>query len=75
MSTAPPLCLFVDEQANPVAAMTPSAIPLHWQSDVKAGLDRDESLGVIEKVIVNDPFKCCSRMLVTPKTGDRLHTH
>ena len=68
MSTAPPLRLFVDKQASPIAAMNPSAIPLHWVQDVKAGLDRDERLGVIEKVPVNTPVKWCSRMVVTPKT-------
>ena len=68
METAPPLRLFVDEQASPIAAMTPSAIPIHWAEDVKAGLDRDERLGVIEKVPVNEPVRWCSRMLITPKT-------
>ena len=68
MASAPPLRLFVDKQATPVAAMKPSAIPLHWTDDVKAGLDRDEKLGVIEKVPVNVPVKWCSRMVVTPKS-------
>ena len=67
METAPPLRLFVDEQASPVAAMTPSAIPIHWAADVKAGLDRDERLGVIERVPVNEPVRWCSRMVITPK--------
>ena len=34
---------------------------------MKAGLDRDERLGVIEKVPVNDPVTWTSRMLVTEK--------
>ena len=68
MDSAPPLRLFVDEQATPVAALTPSKVPLHWAKDVKAGLDRDVQLGVIEQVPVNDPVKWCSRMVVTPKT-------
>ena len=49
--------------------MTPATIPLHWESDVKRGLDRDLALGVIEKVGVNVPVSWCSRMLITPKTN------
>ena len=67
MTSAPPLRLFVDNQASPVAALTPSTVPLHWEKDVKAGLDRDVRLGVIEPVPVNNPVKWCSRMVVTPK--------
>ena len=68
MTSAPSLRLFVDKQASPVAALTPSTIPLHWDSDVKAGLDRVVQLGVIEPVPVNTPVKWCSRMVITPKS-------
>ena len=34
---------------------------------MKEGLERDEKLGVVEKVPVNEPVVWCSRMLVTPK--------
>ena len=63
----PPLRLFVDPTATPVAISSPSAVPHHWVADVKAGLERDERLGVIEKVSVNDPIEWCSRMIITPK--------
>ena len=45
ISTAPPLRLFVDPHATPVAISTPGTVPAHWAADVKAGLDRDERLG------------------------------
>ena len=67
MENSPPLRLFVDPVASPYAVTSPAKIPLHWDQQVKAGLDRDVSLGVIEKVPVNEPVKWCSRMLVTPK--------
>ena len=67
MAGSPPLRLFVDPEASPTAIATPAKIPLHWDKQVKDGLDRDEALGVIEKVPVNEPVKWCSRMLVTPK--------
>ena len=67
MKDSPPLRLFVDENAKPVAAHSPAAIPIHWEEQVKQGLDRDVRLGVLERVPVNDPVKWCSRMLVQPK--------
>ena len=67
MTKSPPLRLFVDPHASPVAVLNPVKIPHHWNEQVKNGLDRDERLGVIEKVPVNEPVKWCSMMLVTPK--------
>ena len=67
MTDAPPLRIFVDPEASPVAVTSPGPVPLHWEEQVRKGLDRDVKLGVIEKVPVNEPVKWCSRMLVTPK--------
>ena len=72
MKDSPPLRLFVDESAKPVAVHSPAAVPIHWTEDVKAGLDRDVCLGVIEWVPVNDPVTWCSRMVVTPKPDGSL---
>ena len=68
ISGSPPLELHVDPEATPVACHTPSPVPLHWQGPVKAGLDRDCRLGVIEKVPPNTPTKWSSRMVCTSKT-------
>ena len=67
MDSAPPLRIFIDEDATPVAIHTPSKVPLHWQDAVKRGLDRDVNLGVLEKVGVNEPVTWTSRMVITPK--------
>ena len=67
MQDSPPLKLFIDENAKPVAAHTPFPVPIHWQAQVKAGLDRDVRLGVLERVPVNEPTTWCARMLITPK--------
>ena len=67
MDGSPPLRIFVEEDASPVAIHTPSQVPLHWQADVKRGLDRDCQLGVLEKVPVNDPVTWSHRMVITPK--------
>ena len=63
----PPLKIFMQDGAKPVAAHTPIPIPLHWQKQVKAGLDRDEAIGVIEKVPSGTPTTWCHRMVVVPK--------
>ncbi len=52
MMEGPPLQLMVDPNAKPVAAHNPVPVPIHWQNDVKAGLDRDVILGVLEPVPV-----------------------
>ena len=71
MDKSPPLRIFVAENATPVAVHTPAQVPLHWQEDVKRGLDRDCQLGVLEKVPVNDPVTWCHRMVITPKPNGK----
>ncbi len=61
----PPLRLMVDPDAAPVANHTP--VPVHWQEEVKAGLDRDVRLGVIEPVPVGDPVTYFHRMVICAK--------
>ena len=48
-----PLSLSVDPNATPVAIHTPIPVPTHWRDEVKAGLDRDVALGVIEPVPIS----------------------
>ena len=67
MDTSPPVKLHVDESIKPVAVSKPAPIPLHWLSVIKAELDKDVALGVIEKVPDNVPVKWCSRMGLIPK--------
>ncbi len=38
--------LMVDPIAEPTAHHTPIPVPLHWQSQVKAGLDQDVALSL-----------------------------
>ena len=65
-----PMRRMADANAEPVAHHTPIPIPLHWQSDVKAGLDHDFSLGVLEPVPVGEPVTWCHRVVIcTKKNG------
>ena len=67
IKSTPPLKLYVDESARPVAVHKPVPIPMHWLKPVKEQLDKDVRLGVLEPVPVGEPVTWCSRMIVCPK--------
>ena len=71
MMAGPPLRLMVDPDAQPVAYHTPIPVPIHWQDDVKAGLDQDVRLGVIEPVPVGNPVTWCHKMVICPKKSGK----
>ena len=68
MDGSPPHCLFVDEEARPIAIHTPAAVLAHWAAQVQAGLERDVCFGVLKCVPVNTLMQWCSRMLITSKS-------
>ena len=75
MMKCTPMRLMVDPDAEPVASHKPIPVPLHWQKDVKEGLDQDVRLGVIEPVPVGTPVTWCHRMVVcAKKTGKPRRT-
>ena len=67
ITNSPPMQLYVDPKAKPVAVNKCAPVPLHWQREVKEGLDNDVTLGVLEKVDVDTPNTWCSRMVVCAK--------
>ena len=71
MYTDKPLKLFVDPSVKPVAIHMATIIPIHLEACVKAYLDRDVLLGILEKVDVNSSVKWLSHMIVT-MNKDRL---
>ena len=56
--------LMVNPDATPIAHSSPIPVPLHWQDEVKVGLDRDVELGVLEPVPVGEPVTWCHRMVI-----------
>ena len=75
MMSGSPMRLMVDPNAKPVAHHSPIPVPIHWQDQVKAGLDQDVRLGVIEPVPVGTPVTWCHRMVVVAKkTGKPRRT-
>ena len=63
----PHLKIHMQEGVKPVASHSTIPVPLHWHKKVKAGLDRDEAIGVIERVPPGTPTTWCHRMVVVPK--------
>lgn len=69
--TGPLMRLMVDANAIPVASHSPIPIPVHWQDEVKAGLDQDVRLGVLEVVPIGTPVTWCHRMVICPKKSGK----
>lgn len=75
LMTGPPLRLMIDPLAIPKPHHNPIPVPLHWQGEVKAGLNRDVRLGVLEKVPLGTPVTWCHRMVIcTKKKGSLRRT-
>ena len=66
--SGPPLEIDIDPSITPTAVHTPIPVPIHWRDQVKAQLDRDVKLGVIEEVPWAEPTTWCSRMVIVAKS-------
>ena len=62
-----PLVIVTKPGTTPSAIHVPAPVPIHYQTEVKKGLDRDVALGVLEKVPVNTPVEWLHRMVIAPK--------
>ncbi|KAJ8373500.1 hypothetical protein SKAU_G00040800 [Synaphobranchus kaupii] len=69
--TGPPLRLMLNEDATPVACHTPIPVAIHWQDEVKAGLNQDVRLGVLEEVPIGTPVTWCHRMVICAKKSGK----
>ena len=50
---------------------TPIPVAFHWKKQVKADLDRDVRLGIIERVPQGELSEYCSRMVIAPKSNGK----
>ena len=71
MMSGTPMRLLIEDDATPVAYHNPIPVPVHWQEQVKAGLDQDVRLGVIEPVPVGTPVSWCPKMVVCAKKSGK----
>lgn len=67
----PPRKLMINPDATPVAYHTPVPVPIHWQKEVKEGLDQDVRLGVLEPVPIGEPVTWCHRMVICAKKNGK----
>ena len=73
--SGPPLKLIVDPTVPPVAKHVPAPVPWRFREKVKAGLEADCRMGVLEEVPANSPVDWMSRMITPPKkNGDPRRT-
>ena len=63
------------QNVKPFAIYTPARVPAHWEEKVKADIDRDVALGVLEPVPTNVEMTWCHRMVICRKhNGDPRRT-
>ena len=70
MSNSPPLELFIDKEAKPVACHKAAQVPVHFKQQVEKEIRRYVKLGVLEEFPPNMSTTWCSRMCIqTKKSG------
>ena len=69
MMTGSPLQLHLDASAPSSACHKVVPVPIHWRDQVKADLERDVRLKVLEKVPDNTPVTWQARMVITAKSN------
>ena len=70
-----PVAIHFKADITPHAVHTPIPVPHHWKERVKADIERDTRLGIIEPVPQGTITPWCARMVVTPKkNGDPQRT-
>ena len=72
MMEGPPFHLMISTDAKPIAPHTPVPVPVHWQEEEKAGLDRDMREGILKPVPIGEPVIWCHRMVVCAKKNGKL---
>jgi len=72
LMSGPLLSLSIDPTATPKSFHTPIPVPVHWQDEVKASLDRDVRLGLLETVSLGTPITWCHRMVICTKKNGSL---
>ena len=65
--TGRPLDIHFKPDGQPKAFHCPIPVPHHWKKQVKADLDRDVRLGIVEPVPPGTPTIWCSKMVVVAK--------
>ena len=73
--TRQPLHITFKPGATPFATHYPIPVPHHWKKAVKADLDCDIALGIIEPMPQRTPTVWCTRMVIAPKQDGSPEVH
>ena len=65
--SGPPVEIHIDPDAEPRVCDKPATISIHWRDQVEKDIERDEALGILEKVPYGEDATWCHRMVVTGK--------
>ena len=63
--------LFVDPNARPFSIHKARPVPVHWQQEVKEGLDRDVTIGVLRGPLADKPAEWCMPMHIAAKKNGK----
>lgn len=73
MMKGDPIKIHIDPQATAKAVYTAATVPIHWREDVKAQLEQDVALGIIERVPDGVATTWQARMHVVAKHDGTHH--
>ena len=65
-TAGPAMRIFTKPDATPVCVTKPAPVPLHSRKEVKANLDVNVAMEVLERVPMGTPDTRCTRMVITP---------
>ena len=66
-----PMRLMVNSDAEPMPRHKPISVLLHWQEEVKASLNEDVALGVLEPIPVGEPETWSHSVVVCHKKNGK----
>ena len=69
MKDSPPFKLHINPMAQSFAIHKLRPVPIDWRSQVKAELECDSRIRVLEQVPIGEPTDWCSPMAIYPKTN------
>lgn len=61
--------LMIDDDVQPRVHHKPIPVPLHWQEKVKAAIDADCRMGVLEQVPIGEPVTYCHQMILSSRSN------
>ena len=71
LMNTPLMRLMINDDATPAVHHNPIPVPLHWQDEVKAMLDANVRMGVMEKVPIGEPVTWLHLMVIAERKSGK----